>query len=72
MRPRGGAKNHTSVRAAAPGPSAVMSIYIPVQGSEESVEVHVDSLPENIDDLSDILQARLPNPPFTPLPRTLD
>ena len=49
-----------------------MSIYIPVQGSEESVEVHVDSLPENIDDLSDILQARLPNPPFTPLPRTLD
>ena len=51
---------------------AVMSIYIPVQGSEESVEVHVDSLPENIDDLSDILQARLPNPPFTPLPRTLD
>ena len=54
------------------GASVVMSIYIPVQGSEESVEVHVDSLPENIDDLSDILQARLPNPPFTPLPRTLD
>jgi len=35
------------------------SILIPVQGSEEVVEVHVDELPEDVNDVLDILQAEM-------------
>ena len=34
-----------------------MSILIPVQGSDEAVEVQVDELPEDANDVVDILQA---------------
>jgi RNA polymerase-associated protein CTR9 len=35
------------------------SILIPVQGSDEVVEVHVDELPEDVNDVIDILQAEM-------------
>ncbi len=35
------------------------SLLIPVQGSEESVEVFIDELPEDAEDIVAILQAEL-------------